>query len=380
MSRSPARFASPGPAGSSPSLAGWLAAACIGLIVYASLHPFDGWTWPASPALSQLWLPLHRYHTRFDQVSNFLAYVPAGLLLALAGLRHGVPRAWACWRAFLVAALLSLVMEWLQILLPQRVPSREDWLLNSAGAASGAALAWLADRLGALGWWQDWRDRWVDRGSSGGLVLVLLWPVGLLFPPPLPLALGQVAHRGAEWLAEALAGTPLAGWVPFPAASPYPVSPGTETLVIAAGLLAPCFVAFSVVRPGWRRVVLLAGAAGLGATASTMSTLLNFGPDHALGWITPTWWPGLALALLLGAALCAAPRRMVAALGLMVLTWQLGVVNELSPDPYFAQSLQGWEQGRFIRFHGAAQWVGWGWPLAALAFLLVRVLARDPRR
>jgi VanZ family protein len=361
-----------------PSLAGWLAAACLALIVYASLHPFEGWTWPARPELSLLWLPTHRYHTRFDVVSNFVAYVPAGLLLAVAGLRHGVPRAWACLRAFLWAASLSLCMEWLQILLPQRVPSREDWVLNAGGAAAGAALAWLADQVGAMSWWQGWRDRWFDRRAAAGLVLVLLWPVGLLFPPPLPLALGQVAHRAAEWLAEALAGTALAGWVPFPAASPYPLSPGTETLVIAAGLLAPCFVAFAIVRPGLRRLALLLGALSLGAAASTLSTLLNFGPDHALGWMTPTWWPALVLALLLGLALCAAPRRLVAALGLMVLTWQLGVVNELSPDPYFAQSLQGWEQGRFIRFHGAAQWVGWGWPLAALIYLLARVLAREP--
>ena len=41
--------------------------------------------------------------------------------------------------------------------------------------------------------------------------------------------------------------------------------------------------------------------------------------------------------------------------------------------PYFAQSLHGWEQGRFIRFHGAAQWVGWLWPYAAIVYLLTRL-------
>ena len=41
-------------------------------------------------------------------------------------------------------------------------------------------------------------------------------------------------------------------------------------------------------------------------------------------------------------------------------------------DPYFADSLQGWEQGRFIRFHGVARWIGWLWPYAAMAWLLAR--------
>ena len=34
--------------------------------------------------------------------------------------------------------LLSLLMEWTQLLLPSRVPSRVDWALNSAGTLVGA--------------------------------------------------------------------------------------------------------------------------------------------------------------------------------------------------------------------------------------------------
>jgi hypothetical protein len=56
----------------------------------------------------------------------------------------------------------------------------------------------------------------------------------------------------------------------------------------------------------------------------------------------------------------------------------VALVAQAPTDPYFAQSLQAWEQGRFIRFHGAAQWVGWLWPYAAMAYLLARVSARDP--
>jgi hypothetical protein len=46
-------------------------------------------------------------------------------------------------------------------------------------------------------------------------------------------------------------------------------------------------------------------------------------------------------------------------------------------DPYFAQTLQSWEQGRFIRFNGLAQWLGWLWPFAALVYVLLRVSRRE---
>ncbi|MGZ5848710.1 MAG: VanZ family protein, partial [Ramlibacter sp.] len=51
----------------------------------------------------------------------------------------------------------------------------------------------------------------------------------------------------------------------------------------------------------------------------------------------------------------------------------LSLLNQAPASPYFAHLLQAWEQGRFIRFHGLAQWLGWLWPYAALAYVLVRV-------
>jgi len=62
---------------------------------------------------------------------------------------------------------------------------------------------------------------------------------------------------------------------------------------------------------------------------------------------------------------------------LVALTAVVLLVAHAPADPYFAQSLQRWEQGRFIRFHGAAHWVGWLWPYVAMVYLLVRVAARE---
>jgi hypothetical protein len=67
------------------------------------------------------------------------------------------------------------------------------------------------------------------------------------------------------------------------------------------------------------------------------------------------------------------PSRTAAALALLSLAVQLTLLNRAPDGPYFAQTLQIWEQGRFIRFNGLGQWLGWLWPFAALAYVLLRL-------
>jgi VanZ family protein len=373
----------------SPRSSAWpLAWVWVGLIVYASLHPFSGWTWPPlptsaatadSPWLALLHLPMPRRALRFDVITNVLAYVPLGGLVALGLLRDG-HAPWRAWCTALAAgAALSYAMEAAQHLLPQRVPSLMDWLCNTAGTSVGATLAWFALRLGLLRWWHQQRAHWFVPHGAAGLALLLFWPVALLFPPPLPLGLGQGLGRLAELLDDAVADTAFAGWVPLPD-SQATLAPGTELLAVALGALAPCFVGFTMARRPHHRLVLMVGALLLGVGTTTLSTAMNFGPEHADTWLTPPVLPGLGVAVLLGLALAWVPRRVVAALGLMAITALVGLVNQIGSNPYFALSLQGWEQGRFIRFHGMAQWVGWLWPFAAILFLLARSTERTPER
>jgi VanZ family protein len=348
-----------------------------GLIIYASLHPFAPWQWPVLPPgqgwRDLLWLPMSRY-TRFDFWANYLAYQPLGMLLGLAWLRGGR----SPWRAGLQAALagagLSLAMEWTQYLLPLRVPSRVDWALNSAGTLTGALLALVLQRLGLLAGWQRLRDVLFVPHGTLGLVLLLSWPIGLLFPTPVPLSPGQGLVRLATALEGWVVDTPLEGWIPLPAPGGS-LPPGIEALVTALSLLAPCLVSFVMLRRARHRLVTLMGAAVLGISATALSTALNFGPDHALSWFTPPVVPGVLIGLTLGCALAFMHRRVVAALGLILLTLLIGLINQTGADPYFALSLKAWEQGRFIRFHGLAQWIGWVWPLAALVFLVIQVLS-----
>jgi len=358
-----------------------LAWAWAALIAYASLYPFSGWR-PASGQTFLEWLilPVAPGWTRFDVWSNLLGYLPLGVLLLAAFVQRGLPARRAFVLALASGAGLALLMEELQHFLPERVPSAIDWSLNSIGVAAGTLFGLLLDRLGYFERWHALRSRWFVERSRLALVLLLLWPVGLLFPPPVPFGLGQAIVRVPEWGAQLFAGTAwgtaLGAWAET-RPNLRPLAPATEGLAITLGLLAPCLLAVSVARPGWRRLALVAGAVALGFAAATLSTALNFGPQHAFSWRTDAVEPAFAVALVVAALLAALPRRAAAGLGLVVLTALVALVAQAPVDPYYAQSLQAWEQGRFIRFHGVAQWIGWAWPYAAMWVLLVRVAGRD---
>lgn len=366
-------------AGATLRLPAALAAAVLtALIAYASLFPFDGWAWPAGRSLADLLaLPWPRARIPFDLWSNYLGYLPLGLLVVLALWRPGRSLVAAVLAATALGAGLSFALELAQQFLPSRHPSLLDWVLNSGGAATGALLAvplarsrWAARGVGSMA-------QWFDAGSAGALLLLLLWPLALLFPSAVPLGLGQVGPRLLPLLADALAGVPWAvDWHAALLAAATPAVAPTlpmQATITALGLLAPCLLAYAVVPPGWRRVGLALGASAMAVAVLALSTALNFGPQHGLAWVTPAALPGGLAGLLLALLLAPVPRRLVAGLGLVAVTAGVLLVAQLPADPYFAQNLQRWEQGRFIRFHGLSQWIGWGWPFAAGLWLLARL-------
>jgi VanZ family protein len=351
------------------------------LIIYASLNPFTGWRVPGVSMWSFLALPFPYWWTRFDFVANFLGYMPLGALVFGALVRSGwkVVRAWAA--AVIYGLALSFLMELLQNFLPHRVPSNIDLALNVAGALLGALLGVLLHMLGWVERWQNVRERWFIAHSAGGLALLILWPFGLLFPTPVPFGGGQVwphlRDALAAWLQDSSVSTWFDPWLEVDS-SIMALSPLSEFFAIALGLLAPCLVAYSVSRPGWRRIVLALGAAAIGFAATTLSTALNFGPQHAFAWRTPTTMAALTAGLTVAGLLAWVPRRAAAGVCLMALAALVAVIGQAPPDAYFAESLQSWEQGRFIRFHGLAQWVGWLWPYVTMGWLLARIAYRDP--
>jgi VanZ family protein len=353
-----------------------LAALYVLLVLYASLYPFNEWRDQGLNPFEFLTAPWPRYWGQFDTAANFAGYLPLGFLATLALLRTSLLPLPVLW-VTLAASALSLAMEATQTYLPQRVPALSDWLLNSGGAFGGAWLAQTLEKLGAIDHWSRFRRRWLVADARTALVLLLTWPVALLFPPAVPLGLGQVFERLEAALEGALAHTPFLVWLPVRGQDLVPMAPVGEMLCVALGLLVPCLLGYAHVPGRWRRALFLIAACGLAVLASSLSAALSYGPELAWRWITPPVWYGLWLGAATAALCMGLPRRACLALLLVALVWQLSQVNMVPSTPYFAQTLQSWEQGRFIRFHGLAQWLGWVWPYAVLLLALGRLSRRD---
>ena len=353
-----------------------LALVYAALIVYASLYPFADWRdqgiWP----WAFLAAPLPRYWTWFDVVANVLGYVPLGFLLVLAFMRSGRGHRAVLWATALVV-LLSLLLEMLQGFLPMRVPSHVDWALNAMGGWLGACLAWALQKWGVIDRWSHFRARWFVDDARGALALLVLWPLALLYPAAVPLGLGQVFERLEATLGEVLADTPFLEWMPVREMELQPLVPAAEVVCVLLGALIPCLLAYCIIRPPLQRLVAmgLLLLAGMGATA--LSAALSYGPTHAWGWLSLPVRVGLWAAPVLGLALAWVPRRGCAAVLLLVLVLHLSLLNQAPASAYFSQALQTWEQGRFIRFHGLVQWLGWLWPFVAMLYVVLRFSRRE---
>ena len=340
------------------------------LIAYASLYPFTGWRDVGVAPWAYLRAPWPQYWTRFDLLANLVGYAPLGFLLTLAMLR--MRRGWpALTLATLAAAGLSLCLEALQTYLPLRVASNVDFGLNAAGGLAGALAAWVLERLGAIDTWRRFRARWFVRDSRGALVLLALWPVGLLFPAPVAFGMGQLFERLEEGAARLLEDTPFLRWLPLRELDLQPLLPSEEALCVALGALVPCLLGYTVIARAWRRALF--ALAALAAGVAALSAGLSYGPVHAWAWIGAPVQQGLWLALLAAALLLPLPVRLCVPLLMVVLAAQVVLLNTAPQNPFYALTLQAWEQGRFIHFHGLAQWIGWLWPYAAFVYLIGRV-------
>ena len=353
-----------------------LALIYVCLIEYASLYPFSGWRDQGVVPWAFLWAPLPKYWAGFDVVSNVLGYMPAGFLLALTAWRTGRGKH-AVALAALACGILSLGMETLQSYLPVRVPSKVDLALNFLGGWSGAIAASWLEKLGAIDHWSRLRARWFVERARGALVLMALWQVALLFPAAVPLGLGQVLERLEAELALSLGDTPFLDWLPVRDMELQPLVPAAEFLCVLLGALIPCLVGYCIVRAGARRAVFAMLTLLVGIAATGLSAALSYGPEHAWNWIHPVVVVGLSVAVVFAFVMAWLPQRVCAALALLGLGIYLSLLNQAPADPYFSQTLRTWKQGKFIRFHGLAQWLGWSWPYAALVYLVSRIWEQD---
>jgi hypothetical protein len=188
-----------------------------------------------------------------------------------------------------------------------------------------------------------------------------------------------VQERLEAALAGALVDTPFLTWLPVRDIELQPLVPGAELLCVVLGLLIPCLLGCCIIRSAARRGLFALLVFAFGVATTALSAALSYGPEHAWAWLSIPVKAGIGMALFLVPVLLWLPRRASIALLLLALGLYLSFLNQAPASPYFAQTLLTWEQGRFIRFHGLAQWLGWLWPYAALLYALAQVGGGEPK-
>ncbi len=176
---------------------GWAALAYAALIVYGSLYPFSGWTIRGVGLFAFLipeW-PGHHW-ARVDMVTNVLAYMPLGLLLARWWRNRGATFG-AIAISTLIGASLSFSMEFTQQFLPSRVADLDDLLTNTLGTLLGALVVGVM-KSDSLPWKivMRRRDLWFRAGRlvDLGLIAIVLWALSQLTPLVPSFDVGNLRH------------------------------------------------------------------------------------------------------------------------------------------------------------------------------------------
>jgi VanZ family protein len=342
------------------------------LIVYASWYPFAGWRSTGLSPFVFLNLTPPRYWTGFDVLVNIVGYIPFGTLLVLA-MYPFVRGLWAVLLATLLGILVSGAMETVQGYLPSRVPSNLDLLTNSLGCLLGAILGalWARSLLDQSRLYRL-RRRWFAPHASQGLVLLALWPLAQIYPQGYLFGHGQVLPIISEWLSEWLdSDIDLVAMLrPGPAMSveQYWLS---ETIITACGMTGAALTLLCLMRRSAPRYTLMLAMLAAALVVKALASSLLFTPDNAFVWITPGAEGGFLIGLIMLSGLAFAPQVAQRRLAVVTLVLSLIVVNTTPVNPYFVSTLQGWVQGKFLNFNGAAQFLSLLWPFFALWFLLL---------
>lgn len=205
-------------------------------LAVGSLHPYQGWASLSDWSLAFLWEPWPKYITRTDLATNLLVYTPLGYALALGFSAPGRRLRGVILGGFTGLAL-SFALESVQQLLPGRIASNLDMLVNGLGSWSGALLALHHGRwLRAMSALSRWRERWFKPGSATnlGLVLLVLWFIAQFSLLPISgIGWLHLHLRPLDSLPDSLAGVN----------SPWLLAQFVE--IVAVGAFAACLL-----RPG----------------------------------------------------------------------------------------------------------------------------------
>jgi VanZ family protein len=334
------------------------------VIAYASLQPFRGWRMPPPEVLGFLLAPWPRYITLEDLLINVAAYMPLGLLLAVA-LRHRLSMRWAVLTASLLCFLLSLAMESVQMFLPSRISSNVDLLTNATGGLFGAMAAPLLLPAGLPGRWiAAWRERLFapDTVSDAGLVVVCLWLVTHLHPVAQLFGTGNL--RATLALPSHFLYTPQ-------------LQLAVEAAIVFFNLTGLGLLVSLITRDARRAPRLIASVVIAGMAVKTLAGVILFSSPGPLVWLTP----GVAAGLLLGAVLLypliLLPRLARTAVAAFCFGAALVAINLAPENPYqtIPSALVPGGATHLLRFSNIVRALSELWPLLAIGHLAAAAVA-----
>ena len=345
-------------------LRSYLTAGYALFIVYASLSPFSGWQEQGLEFYAVLASPLGQTYSWFDAITNFLAYLPFGLLLGLT-LRSRLSAASSVALVMLAGLSLSAAMEYTQMYLPNRISSNMDLLTNGLGTLSGSLLAVSIVPRAWFFYLMHWRFQLFQRGQGVdfGLALVLLWMFAQI-NPSLPM-LGNVFI--SEVARQPFVPPPVEpfSWLESVAVALNLLMIGILLLTllrarrhaVAGLLLVLCaialtkFIAAAVLLKSWALLLWLNGEAMLGVAAGVL--LMS-----VIGWLARPYL--IRLAVLVACA---------------YLLLAHGILDSGSPSA--AMRLYQWRFGHLLNYNGLSQTVMLAFPLLMLGYLWRGVMRRE---
>lgn len=343
----------------SVKLAWILAAAYLLVVVYASLQPFRDWRAPPAEILNFLFAPWARYVPLEDAVVNVLAYVPLGFFLSIGcGARLGPAGGAAA--SLALAAVLSLLMESVQMFLPARIASNVDLAANSLGSLIGAMAAPLFAPTRILGGkLHGLRHRLFVEGMTAdiGLVVIGLW-LATQFHPNAQL-FGTGGIRATFELPAQFAHTPVLALT-------------GEAMVVLFNLLGVGLLLAACMREGQsplRAIAVVVGAALL-IKAYTAAALVK--APSPLSWLTPGVLLGLGTGFVLLLAAVRLPRRARLAAAAACIVIAAVAINLAPVNPYLSPPPRLLARGasHFMNFSGIARALSELWPLLAVGYLV----------
>jgi len=334
----------------------YLLAGYVLMLVYASLSPFEGWQEQGLEFLEVLASPIGQTYTAFDAITNCLAYLPLGMLLALTARTYV-----AGWRSLIIAVLvamsLSLMLEYLQMYLPSRISSNADVLANTFGALMGGLLV-LA--IAPMQWFAkatQWRIDLFQRGHGVdfGLALLMLWMFAQI-NPTLPMLGNVFITEAAHRIFVAMPEEPFNPWASVAVTlNLLMIGLLLQTLLrvrrdaAIALMIVLCvvalakFVAAAVLLKSWALMLWLNSEAMLGIVLG----MLVLWALHSLSRVTLLWVTALAALAYLALAL-----------------WVLD-----GGTPSAAMRLYHWRYGHLLNYNGMSQIVSGVFPLLLVAYL-----------